>query len=105
MMKLENTTLPIELQTTGVRSSLSRLRTSIQGWIRRHIIADDPSPELSYLDQMDRIGRPNGGEPSRAVAEETAAGCRCSPFRSTATRSSSGSAKFPAAPAVVGRLL
>jgi len=64
MMKLENTTLPIELRTTGVRSSLSRLRTSIQGWIRRHIIAEDPSPELSYLDHMDRIRRPESRPPT-----------------------------------------
>ena len=59
MTKLENTTFPTDLRPTTVRSSHSRLRTSIQGWIGRHLVAEDPNPELSHLDQMDRIRRPN----------------------------------------------
>jgi len=59
MTKLENTTFPTELRPTAVRSSRSGLRTSVHGWIGRHIVAEDPSPELSHLDQMDRIRRPN----------------------------------------------
>jgi hypothetical protein len=84
MMKLENTTSPIEQRPTAVRSSVSRLRSTIEAWMRRHIVAEDPSPELSQLDQMDRIRRPNetakySGESTVRRANRPA--CCCSPAR------------------------
>lgn len=36
---------------------ITRLRAAIHAWIERNIIATDPAPEYSKLDQLDGLGR------------------------------------------------
>lgn len=32
------------------------MMAAIRSWVRRHLIADDPQPELSQLDRLDGWG-------------------------------------------------
>ena len=71
-MQHQNATFAIEPRPLSlIHSSVSRLRTSIQAWIRWHIVAQDPSPDLFHLDQMDRIRR---GPPSPARIDNAGMG-------------------------------
>jgi hypothetical protein len=34
---------------------MTALRATLAAWIERHVIADDPAPELSRLDRLDGV--------------------------------------------------